>query len=379
MSHLLSLPSELFHLILNHFTQKYLSTLLSLGLSCKCAYNLTLHNIQKLKSLPTLLDFEILSCIGKGNRKKHSALVFQVRFKKDGKIYALKQYSKKGKMEDEDLGEVLRMGKVLKQVRHDLIPKTYFAFQTDASLYLVTDFLNGGELFEHLQPVKTFSKERTRQYIVEMVSVCLYLHSKFIVIQNSGLEDFVLDAEGHCYLVDMDHARTVKDYVKTRFFYDTVYLPPETLRGESLSLKLDWWILGTIFYECLVGSPPFYNPNNGKMYQSILEDDLRMPENWDEDTKSLVQGMLEKRPEARFGDEEVRNHPFFHGVDWEKVANKQWEEPVWKPFVDDQGDPCSDLQQIESKWKMIKFSDCPNQGHIVEVEEIFREWEYKYC
>jgi len=206
-------------------------------------------------------------------------------------------------------------------VDHVLVPRTYYAFQTESSLYLVTDFLNGGELFEHFTISLDFSAERTRQYSTELVSIILHLHSKGIIIQNTGLEDFCLDASGHLHLVDFDRARKLPaEKIKTRHFYETVYVSPETLSGGFLSSKIDWWLLGIVLYECISGHPPFYTADTEEMHRSILSRELPLRDEWDDDFKSLLIGLLQKDVEKRFGDEEVKRHPYFNGVNWAHVS-----------------------------------------------------------
>jgi len=101
---------------------------------------------------------------------------------------------------------LLAMIKNLKDIDHPLIPKTYYSFQSDSSLYLITDYVDRGELFEHLMKKNMFYYDIAKFYFMEMASVVMYLHSKNIILQKTGLEDFVLDKSGHCYLVDLDHA-----------------------------------------------------------------------------------------------------------------------------------------------------------------------------
>jgi len=133
-------------------------------------------------------------------------------------------------------------------------------------------------------------------------------------------------------------------------------------------------------YECIIGRPPFYDRNSEIMKNKILTHPLEFPEDWDEDLKDLLKGMLEKDVEKRFGDEEVLGHKYFAGVDWDKVASKTWQDPIWKPVLQDDSDPGSDTKYIIQQWKAIIFSD----WMIYDLEQtfdddIFIKWEYKFC
>jgi len=317
--------------------------------------------------------------------KKNSATVYQVRSKKDGLIYALKQYSKQGKIVDGDVEEVMRMPEILSEISHPLIPKSYYAFQTDAALYLVTALLNGGELYEHHSALHKFSRERTKQYITELTSIYLYLHSKNIVLQTIGLEDIVLDRDGHCNIVDFDHSRKVHGKIKTKHHFISVYVAPETLSNADLTLKIDWWTLGTVLYECLSGYPPFYHVDPEKMHEKILQQPLTIPLDWDPDVASLLYGLLDKNPETRFGDEDIKNHNYFSGIDWEKVIQKQWKTPEYIPHLIDEYDPGTDISLIADQWKGIEFTEQfphPFPTGFPLSEEVdnyfFDKWDHVY-
>jgi len=109
------------------------------------------------------------------------------------------------------------------------------------------------------------------------------------------------------------------------------------LRGQGHGHAVDWWSLGTLIYEMLTGLPPFYSKNINFMYKKILSSELTFPSYISEDARDLLEGLLTRDPERRFKGEDVKEHPFFSDIDWDKLEKKLI-EPPWKPTVKGEGD-----------------------------------------
>merc|ERR1712100_639114 len=233
-------------------------------------------------------DFELLKVIGKGSFGK----VMQVKKKDDGQIYAMKVLRKEAIIARKQVDHTRAEKAILQKIDHPFIVKLNYAFQTEEKLYMVLDFVNGGELFFHLKKEGKFSEERVRLYSAEIALALHHLHSRDIVYRDLKPENILIDADGHICITDFGLSKEISSDEVTHTFCGTPeYLAPEVLKGQGHGCPVDWWSLGTLIYEMLTGLPPFYSQNINIMYQKILNGELRFPETMSPDACSLLEGV----------------------------------------------------------------------------------------
>jgi serum/glucocorticoid-regulated kinase 2 len=217
-------------------------------------------------------DFELLKVIGKGSFGK----VMQVRKKDTGRIYAMKIIKKAHIVERDEVAHTLAERTVLTKLNHPFIVPLKYSFQSPEKLYLCLAFVNGGELFFHLQQEDKFSEDRAKFYIAELLCALECLHSFGIIYRDLKPENILLDYTGHIALCDFGLCKlNMKDGNKTNTFCGTPeYLAPEVLIGKGYTKAVDWWTLGILLFEMIGGLPPFYDENTNIMYNKILRDKL---------------------------------------------------------------------------------------------------------
>lgn len=152
----------------------------------------------------------------------------------------------------------------------------------------------------------------------------------------------MLDEEGHAHLTDFGLAKEgIKMQDLTKSFCGSIaYLAPEMLKRSGHSQAIDWYLLGNLMFEMMTGFPPFFSTDREKMFKSIQTTKINMPNSMSTEARSLVEGvsskqLLMKDPSLRLGGgprgaEEIKDHPFFSGIDWNDVYNKQLTPPVPK-------------------------------------------------
>ncbi|GAA6014338.1 hypothetical protein JCM10207_005424 [Rhodosporidiobolus poonsookiae] len=287
----------------------------------------------------TINDFDLLKVIGKGSFGK----VMQVRKKDTGRIYALKTIRKAHIVSRSEVTHTLAERTVLAQVNNPFIVPLKFSFQNAEKLYLVLSYVNGGELFHHLQREGRFSEERSRFYAAELLCALEHLHQFNVIYRDLKPENILIDYVGHISLCDFGLSKlNMTDTETTNTFCGTPeYLAPELLLGHPYSRTVDWWTLGVLLYEMLSGLPPFYSENTNEMYQKILTDPLRFGDEIAPDARSLLTGLLTRDPQQRLGAsgaESIRTHPFFaKHIDFNKLMKKQI-QPPFKPSVESAAD-----------------------------------------
>lgn len=223
-------------------------------------------------------DFDLLKVIGKGSFGK----VMQVVKKDTKQIYALKTLRKQHIVSRLEVTHTLAERTVLARITNPFIVPLKFSFQSPEKLYLVLSFINGGELFWHLQREGKFSMDRSRFYIAELLTALESLHELNVIYRDLKPENILLDYQGHIALCDFGLCKlNMSNDDKTNTFCGTPeYLAPELLLNQGYTRSVDWWTLGTLLYEMLTGLPPFYDSDVPTMYKKILQNPLRFPHFW---------------------------------------------------------------------------------------------------
>ncbi|KAJ2982829.1 hypothetical protein NUW58_g4330 [Xylaria curta] len=289
-------------------------------------------------------DFQILRLIGKGTFGQ----VYQVRKKDTNRIYAMKVLSKKVIVQKKEVAHTVGERNILVRTatsESPFIVGLKFSFQTQNDLFLVTDYMSGGELFWHLQKEGRFDEKRAKFYIAELILAIQHLHHNDIVYRDLKPENILLDANGHIALCDfgLSKANLTKNDTTNTFCGTTEYLAPEVLLDESGYTKMvDFWSLGVLVFEMCCGWSPFYAEDTQQMYKNIAFGKVRFPrDTLSQEGRNFVKGLLNRNPKHRLGAiddaEELKRHPFFGDVDWNSLSKKVI-TPPFKPKLKSETD-----------------------------------------
>lgn len=289
-------------------------------------------------------DFAILKLIGKGTFGQ----VYQVRKKDTKRIYAMKVLQKKVIVQKKEVAHTVGERNIL--VRTAMADSPFivglkFSFQTPTDLYLVTDYMSGGELFWHLQKEGRFDEKRAKFYIAELILALEHLHQHDIVYRDLKPENILLDANGHIALCDfgLSKANLTKNATTNTFCGTTEYLAPEVLLDETGYTKMvDFWSLGVLVFEMCCGWSPFYAEDTQQMYKNIAFGKVRFPrDTLSTEGRNFVKGLLNRNPKHRLGAnddaEELKRHPFFDDIEWDALKNKLI-TPPFKPKLKSETD-----------------------------------------
>jgi len=282
-----------------------------------------------------LENFDLLTIVGTGKYGK----VVKVKEKSTGKMYAMKVLNKKSILDEQQVQHTIAERNILMKIKHPFLMKLHYAFQTAEKLALVMDFVNGGDLFYHLQlqPHRRFDNARVRFYAAEIALGIEHLHEMGILYRDLKPENVLIDAEGHIRLTDFGLSKEgfFKTNDRTSTFCGTPeYLAPEILEGGDYNNAVDWWAFGAIIYEMLTGSVPFYTKDIQKMYKLKLTARIGVPEYVDPDAKHLLIRLLDRNPDTRTTDpEKIKSHPWFNTINWDKLYRKEL-QPPFKPRLE---------------------------------------------
>lgn len=231
---------------------------------------------------------------------------------------------------------------VLSNLNHPFIVSLRFAFQTASLLFLGMDFLPGNNLGYYMEHnfEEFFTLKQIKNIFCEVLLALEELHRYNIIYRDLKPENIAFDCEGHIKLIDFGLVKiNVKEKAKgaDSFCGSYAYLAPEMIKKKGHGKAVDYYSLGIILYEMVTGRPPFYDENKELMEQNVLKGSLKIPNEIDENLKSLLLGLLERKVENRLGFKrgfpEIREHPWLKDVNWMKVFDRKLE--MKKP------DPCT--------------------------------------
>lgn len=271
-------------------------------------------------------DFQIIDALGAGAFGR----VYLVRDTGSGEYLALKVVDKNLVFRDRlHFESAVNERITLEMVNgHSFMARLRYSFQTQACLYLVTDFYEGGDLFSFLRNHHAEVTEAQAVRIIAEVLLALEsMHEKGIVYRDLKPENVLLDKEGHVRLVDLGLAKVLSrehNYLTTTICGSLSYAAPEMLSEREYGLAFDMWTLGVFVYQVLTGDMPFDTEDRSR--QDILRDQQlgQIPVNGlSPETHSLVCDLLQPDPARRPSCREVRSHRMFAGIDWDALIAKE--------------------------------------------------------
>ncbi|ORX83200.1 kinase-like protein, partial [Basidiobolus meristosporus CBS 931.73] len=291
----------------------------------------------------SIKDFEIIKPISKGA----FGSVFLAKKRTTGEYFAIKVLKKSDMIAKNQVMNVKAERKALiMQTDSPFVVKLYFTFQSKDYLYLVMEYLNGGDCAALIKGMGELPEEWARNYLAEVVLGLEYLHGKGIVHRDLKPDNLLIDQNGHLKLTDFGLSRigflnrrarnqstSLKEVPKSCIGTPD-YLAPESILGTGQDAMVDWWALGVILYEFLYGIPPFNADSPEEVFENILSRSI----DWYEgqvhispEARDLMERLMSTDVEKRLGAngvDEVKSHPFFAGIDWETLLT---ERPAFIP------------------------------------------------
>lgn len=223
---------------------------------------------------------------------------------------------------------------IMRQVNSNFCTKLINSFQDEHYLYLILEFIPGGELFYHLRKYERFPIEVARFYLAEVTAALGYLHDRIgCVYRDLKPENILLDKKGHIKLADYGFAKQTSELTFT-LLGTPEYIAPELIRQTGHHRSADWWSFGILAYELLVGQPPFMDDDLNGLYQKIIAGKIAFPADFDPDARDLITKLLNVDKDKRLGanptngTHDVRAHPFFASVNWNWIDKRLVKPPI---------------------------------------------------
>ena len=294
------------------------------------------HKFQNIKV--NYNDFEIIKVIGRGYIGK----ILLVKYKNDGKYYAMKMMRKDQIISEELQENILLEKNILIEAQCEFILSLSFFFQTNERIYYLTPFIKGGDLYHKLKTDKFFKEDLVKFYSAQIAVALQYLHDLGIVYRDLKPENILLNDDGYIKLCDFGAAIKLHGVEKNyNFAGSPEYASPEMINYLGHTVMTDWWSFGILIYEMLYGFTPFFNLDKDRMYDLIINGSISFPQYFNssnengekvieykvsDEAKNLINKLLEKDPGKRLGREgfeEIKKDPFFYGINFDGLKNKK--------------------------------------------------------
>uniref|UniRef100_A0A0N5AND3 protein kinase C n=1 Tax=Syphacia muris TaxID=451379 RepID=A0A0N5AND3_9BILA len=329
----------------------------------------------------TVDKFRLISVLGRG----HFGKVILAQYKPTGEFYALKALKKGdilGRDEVESLMVEKRIFEVATKRRHPFLVNLFACIQSKEHVFFVMEYSMGGDLMRHIHD-DIFTEERSCFYASCVLLGLEYLHANKIIYRDLKLDNLLLDKDGYVKLADFGLCKEgMGPMDRTSTFCGTPeFLAPEVLTENSYTRAIDWWGLGVLIFEMLVGEPPFSGDDEEEIFDSIVNDDVRYPRFLSIESISIMRRLMRKNPEKRLGAgegdaAEVKQQRFFKHINWE--WDKLLRREIKPKFVPQIKNP-EDVSNFDEEFtrEFPRFSCAKNKRPITEADQLlFKDFDF---
>ncbi|KAM6097481.1 ribosomal protein S6 kinase alpha-3 isoform 1-T1 [Chlamydotis macqueenii] len=334
------------------------------------------HHVKEGHEKADPSQFELLKVLGQGSFGK-VFLVKKISGSDARQLYAMKVL-KKATLKVRDRVRTKMERDILVEVNHPFIVKLHYAFQTEGKLYLILDFLRGGDLFTRLSKEVMFTEDDVKFYLAELALALDHLHSLGIIYRDLKPENILLDEEGHIKLTDFGLSKESIDHEKKAYsFCGTVeYMAPEVVNRRGHTQSADWWSFGVLMFEMLTGTLPFQGKDRKETMTMILKAKLGMPQFLSPEAQSLLRMLFKRNPANRLGAgpdgvEEIKRHAFFSKIDWNKLYRRE----IHPPFKPATGRP-EDTFYFDPEFTAKTPKDSPGIPPSANAHQLFRGFSF---
>ncbi|XP_078686033.1 serine/threonine-protein kinase N2-like isoform X7 [Branchiostoma floridae x Branchiostoma belcheri] len=330
-------------------------------------------------STMTMDNFRPVAVLGRG----HFGKVLLAEYKNTGELFAIKALKKADILARDEVESLMcekRIFEAANSMRHPFLVNLFACYQTKGHVCFVMEYASGGDLMMHIHS-DVFSEPRTVFYAACVVLGLQFLHEHNIVYRDLKLDNLLLDSEGFLKIADFGLCKEGMAYGdRTSTFCGTPeFLAPEVLTETSYTRAVDWWGLGVLIFEMLVGESPFPGDDEEEVFDSIVNDDVRYPRFLSTEAIAIMRRLLRRNPERRLGSterdaEDVKKQPFFRNVNWDDLLMRRV-KPPFVPTIKHSEDVSNFDEEFTTEEPILTPPREPR--HISgEEQEMFKEFEY---
>ena len=286
-------------------------------------------------------QFMFMCAIGKGGFGK----VWKVQHKSSKQLFAMKEMRKGRVIAKKSVASVMNERKILTNLKHPFLVNMHFAFQDRENLYLGMDLLTGGDMRYHIARVKRFSEAQVKFFVAAILAGLEYVHSNNVIHRDLKPENMVLDSQGYIRITDFGIARVLRPENSADTSGTPGYMAPEVICRQNHGLTADFFAVGVIVYELMMGKRPYQGRNRKEIRDAILARQVQIksaevPADWSLAAVDFCNKLIQRKPVNRLGTNgfhEVKSHPWLSDIDWDSLLRKSLPSP-YVPFTGDNFD-----------------------------------------
>ncbi|XP_015594405.1 microtubule-associated serine/threonine-protein kinase 3 isoform X2 [Cephus cinctus] len=299
----------------------------------------------KSQRVPCENDYEVLKLISNGAY----GAVYLVKEKTTRQRFAMKKINKNNLMLRNQVEQVFAERDIMSFTDNPFVVSMYCSFETKKHLCLVMEYVEGGDCAILLKNIGPLPPDMARFYFAETVLAVEYLHSYGIVHRDLKPDNLLITALGHIKLTDFGLSkmglmslatnlyegyidRDTRQFSDKQVFGTPEYIAPEVILRQGYGKPVDWWSMGIILYEFLIGCVPFFGDTPEELFAHTVNDDIEWPDEDDWpvqlEAKDIITALLQQSPRDRLGtggSHEVKDHPYFYGVNWNSLLRQKAE------------------------------------------------------
>ncbi|XP_076244577.1 microtubule-associated serine/threonine (MAST) protein kinase dop isoform X2 [Calliopsis andreniformis] len=300
---------------------------------------------EKFQRVPCESDYEVLKLISNGAY----GAVYLVKEKTTRQRFAMKKINKNNLMLRNQVEQVFAERDIMSFTDNPFVVSMYCSFETKKHLCLVMEYVEGGDCANLLKNIGPLPPDMARFYFAETVLAVEYLHSYGIVHRDLKPDNLLITALGHIKLTDFGLSkmglmslatnlyegyidRDTRQFSDKQVFGTPEYIAPEVILRQGYGKPVDWWSMGIILYEFLIGCVPFFGETPEELFAHTVNDDIEWPDDDDwpvqVEAKDIITALLQQSPRDRLGtggSHEVKEHPYFYGVNWNSLLRQKAE------------------------------------------------------
>ena len=284
--------------------------------------------------------------------------------KHDKTVFAMKEISKVKAYLNHSLESIISENAILKKLRHSLISNLYFSFHDKENLYLVLDYLPGGNLRYYISEHTHFNDSQVKFFISCIILSIEYIHKNNIIHRDLKPENLLFDSEGYIHVTDFGISRLKKEGLEITDVSGTPgYISPEVIIGKPQNETSDYFSIGIITYELIFGKRPFEGNNKKEIADSILNTRINLnehsiPKDFSPEVADFINRLLKRKNHQRLGArgiDEIKNHDWLEDVDWQGIEEKQMDISQM-PFIPVLRDQDKNIIDFSEKKKIDKYN-----------------------
>ncbi|XP_017754207.1 PREDICTED: microtubule-associated serine/threonine-protein kinase 3 isoform X3 [Eufriesea mexicana] len=300
---------------------------------------------EKSQRIPCESDYEVSKLISNGAY----GAVYLVKEKNTRQRFAMKKINKNNLMLRNQVEQVFAERDIMSFTDNPFVVSMYCSFETKKHLCLVMEYVEGGDCANLLKNIGPLPPDMARFYFAETVLAVEYLHSYGIVHRDLKPDNLLITALGHIKLTDFGLSkmglmslatnlyegyidRDTRQFSDKQVFGTPEYIAPEVILRQGYGKPVDWWSMGIILYEFLIGCVPFFGDTPEELFAHTVNDDIEWPDDDDwpvqPEAKDIITALLQQSPRDRLGtggSHEVKEHPYFYGVNWNSLLRQKAE------------------------------------------------------